>query len=203
MNPHLRSIFVSLGKYFLLAVACSYPVGMLMLDILWLDNGVGEQSFTEFSQTGVLLIIIGLFAHIIHRYEDQRPFTFMAIGLFIAMLIREQDFYLNSLGPYLWETLMAITFITCVALSRRTRQPFAPVFSAYLTSKAGATMAIALISLLFYSRLLGMGVIWTSLLEEGYVRTVKNAIEEGTELYAYMLILYAALQYRAQLAQQK
>jgi len=201
MNPHIKSIVVSLTKYFLLAVACTYPVAMLMLDILWLNNGVGEHSFTEYSQSLILLLIIGTFCYVIMTHEKERPFAYMAVGLFVAMLIREQNFLFNNMGAHLWESLVAITLVVTFILSRRSDTPFAPVFSTYLRSRAGQIMAIGLVILLFYSRFFGMSLIWTSLLDDGYVRTVKNAMEEGTELLAYVLILYAAQVYRKQLAE--
>lgn len=201
MNPHLKSIAGSLAGYFLLALACTFPVAMLMLDILWLNNGVGEHSFTEYAQSLILLLTIGTFAYVIAKHDKEKPFAYMAIGLFTAMLIREQNFLFNDLGAHLWESLVIITLVITITLSRRSGTPFAPVFSTYLRSRAGQIMVIGLIILLFYSRFLGMGMIWTSLLDDGYVRTVKNAIEEGTELLAYVIILYAAQVYRRRLAQ--
>lgn len=201
MDPHLKSVIISLSKYFLLALACTYPVAMLMLDILWLNNGVGEHSFTEYSQSLILLLTIGTFCYIIMKHENEKPFAYMAVGFFTAMLIREQNSLLDSMGAHLWETLVAIVFVIAFVLSRRSGTPFAPVFSTYLRSRAGQIMAVGLVILLFYSRFFGMSIIWASLLDDGYVRTVKNAMEEGTELLAYVLILYAAQVYRKQLTE--
>lgn len=200
MNPHIRSILSSLAQYLFLAFILAYPVAMIMLDILWVGNNIGEHSFTEYSQSLILVLIIATFYYITVKHEDQRPFTYMAIGLFIAMLIREQNSLFNSMGAHLWESLVAATFIMAIYLTRRNKQPFAPVFSAYLRSRAGQIMALGLILLLIYSRFLGMSIIWKSLLESGYVSTIKNAVEEGTELLAYVIILYAAQVYRVQLA---
>jgi|SRR5690554_2489386 len=200
MYTQTKSIITSLLKYFLLAIACTYPVAMLMLDILWLNNGVGEHSFTEYSQSLLLILIISTFGYIIMTYEQERPLAYMAAGLFIAMLIREQNSLFNNMGAHLWETLVAITFVIAVILSRRSRAAFVPAFDRYLNSRAAQIMAIGLVILLFYSRFFGMSIIWTSLLDDGYVRTVKNAMEEGTELLAYVLILYASQVYRKQLA---
>ncbi len=200
MNPHVKSIMTSLSTYLLLALACVFPVAMVMLDVLWVGNNIGEHSFTEYSQSFVLILIIVTFGYITAKHQDQRAFAYMAIGLFVAMLIREQNFYFNNIAAHLWETLVAITFMISLVLSRRSQQPFAETFSAYLASRAGQIMAIGLILLLFYSRFLGMSLIWKAVLQDAYTNAFKNIVEEGTELLAYVLILYASQVYRKQLA---
>lgn len=203
MNSHIKSILASLAQYFFLAFLLAYPVAMIMLDVLWVGNSIGEHSFTEYSQSLILVLIIATFYYVALKHKDQQPFAYMAIGLFVAMLIREQNSLFNSLGAHLWESLVAAVFIAAIYFARRTKQPFAPVFSTYLRSHAGHIMALGLALLLIYSRFLGMGMIWTSLLEDGYVRTIKNAIEEGTELLAYVIIFYATQVYRVQLTAEK
>ena len=42
-------------------------------------------------------------------------------------------------------------------------------------------------------RLFGMQVLWHAILEHGYMRVVKNAVEEGSESFGYMLCLAASL----------
>lgn len=199
MNQDAKVILQQLGKYFLLAVALSYPVLALMLDILWLGNHVGENSVTEHSQAIILLLIMGTFFHINKKYPDQRAFGYLALGLFTSMFIREHDFFLNNIIDNLWEVIVAIVVISAITLSVKSKQPFVSIFKNYLLSHAGHIMAISLILLLFYSRLFGMGIIWENLLDDGYVRTVKNAMEEGTELLAYVMLFYATQLYRLQL----
>jgi hypothetical protein len=68
----------------------------------------------------------------------------------------------------------------------------------FLTSRAGTVLLLGLVLLLFYARLIGMTALWTGLLGEQYIRAVKNAIEETTELLAYTFILAGSLAYAAQ-----
>ncbi|WP_231472338.1 hypothetical protein [Pseudoxanthomonas suwonensis] len=59
-------------------------------------------------------------------------------------------------------------------------------------------MTIGLVLLLIYSRLFGMTALWEGLLADSYVRVVKNAAEECTELLGYTLVMASALTYAAQ-----
>ncbi|MDX7018301.1 transporter, partial [Klebsiella aerogenes] len=52
-----------------------------------------------------------------------------------------------------------------------------------------------LLAVLVFSRLFGMQVLWHDILEHGYMRVVKNAVEEGSESFGYMLCLAASLGY--------
>lgn len=202
MDTHVKSILISLIQYFGLALLAALPTAIVMLDVMWLGNHIGEESLTEAAQSFTLILVIATFVYIVAKHEDKRPFTYMALGLFISMLFREHDFVLNKIVDNLWEACVAVTVVTVIILSRRTGRPFAPVFAAFLKSPAARIMAVALVLLVVHSRLFGMGVLWRTILDDGYVRTVKNAMEEGTELLAYLMIFYAAQVYRRELAEE-
>lgn len=203
MNIHTKSILTSLARYFALALLIALPTAIVMLDVLWLGNNIGEESLTEHMQSTVLLLIISTFIYIIAKHEDKRPFTYLALGLFISMLFREHDYVLNNIVDNLWEVLVVLTVITVTVLSRSTNRPFKPAFAEFLSSSAGRTMVMSILILLVHSRLFGMGILWKTILNDGYVNTVKNAMEEGTELLAYVLIFYATQVYRRTLATEK
>ena len=64
-------------------------------------------------------------------------------------------------------------------------------------------MAIGLVTLLFFSRTIGSGnLLWSGLLGDAYSNDFKNALQEGIELYGYILIGYSAVLYsKVQLSQ--
>ncbi len=53
----------------------------------------------------------------------------------------------------------------------------------------------AIATLLVFSRLFGMGEMWQGLMQENYMRGVKNTAEEGVELLSYSLIVFSAIWY--------
>jgi len=52
-----------------------------------------------------------------------------------------------------------------------------------------------LLSVLVFSRLMGMGGVWQTLPQDEYVRMVKNTVKEGSELFGYALCLPGTLLY--------
>lgn len=48
---------------------------------------------------------------------------------------------------------------------------------------------------LVFSRLFGMHGLWYAILDQSYVRVVKNVVEEGSESFGYMLCLIASVGY--------
>lgn len=56
-------------------------------------------------------------------------------------------------------------------------------------------LSAGLLTVLLFARLMGMGTLWHTLLADEFIRTVKNAVEEGTELFGYTLCLLATLSY--------
>ena len=52
-----------------------------------------------------------------------------------------------------------------------------------------------LLAILVFSRLFGMQALWLAILDDGYVRVVKNVVEEGSESFGYMLCLTASIGY--------
>ncbi len=46
-----------------------------------------------------------------------------------------------------------------------------------------------------YSRLMGESILWQTLMEENYVRNVKNAVEESIELLGDTIILFGAMEF--------
>ena len=64
------------------------------------------------------------------------------------------------------------------------------------TRTPGYGMLISgLLAILVFSRLFGMQGLWQAILDDGYVRVVKNVVEEGSESFGYMLCLTASIGY--------
>ncbi|MCG7587258.1 hypothetical protein MHN01_16625, partial [Photobacterium sp. OFAV2-7] len=51
------------------------------------------------------------------------------------------------------------------------------------------------LTLFVFARIYGMGDLWQGAMQENYLRSVKNLAEEGVELLAYSLIVFAAAWY--------
>lgn len=174
------------------------PALLLYCDIHWLGDGVGEWSLVELTQAGFLLACILAFVRLARCRPEERRFAVLAAGLFASMLLREMDAVFDVLVHGLWKWLVLPVAVGCIWHALQDRAAALSGLVRFLRSRAGTLMSIGLVLLLFYSRLMGMTVLWEGLLGENYIRVFKNAVEEATELLGYTFILASSLGYVAQ-----
>lgn len=179
-------------------VICLGPVITLLC--LWLDlhvfnNNLSEISLTEITQELTLFVIVFIHFYLAIKHDLFRYCNILVSGFFLAMLVRELDalFDLIAHGCWVWFALaVAITAIvgpvvkwrtTLTQLEQYTRTPYYGI------------MISGLVAILIFSRLFGMSMLWNVVLQEGYLRVVKNVVEEGSEMFGYMLCLAATTGY--------
>lgn len=194
---------MSLFKHFLLFLAaCFGPV--LTVFCLWVDlhffrNAVTEVSVTEIVQEVVLAAVVAIHFFLARKYSLLRGCNILIGGLFLAMLIRELDaiFDLISHGSWVWFALTTSALALIYPLSKW--KSTVSQLQQYTATPGYGMMLAGLMTILVFSRLLGMGDLWSYILQDGYVREVKNAVEEGCEMYGYMLCLTASVGYAFQM----
>ena len=54
---------------------------------------------------------------------------------------------------------------------------------------------IGLLIVLAYSRLFGMAELWQAVMGDNFNRTVKNVVEEGSELWGYALVTWGTVHF--------
>lgn len=177
------------------AVACAIGVLCLWIDVSVLGNQIPEISLTEIVQESVLAVIVVIHFMMAKKCKNMRYCNILIGGFFLTMLIRELDaiFDLIYHGSWVWfalfSTLCTVTFPvihsreTLAQLVRYTRIPYYGM------------MISGLLAILIFSRLIGTQALWHSILADGYARIGKNAVEEGSESFGYMLCLMASIGY--------
>lgn len=189
----LRGVVRAAALWCLIAVA---PM-LLLLDIQWLGNAVGERSLVETTQLVLLAVTATAFVTLARRNRADRRFAVLAAGFFLCMGIRETDAAWDLVADGLWQALVAVVALAAAAYAAADWRAALRSLGRFLGSRAGLLMTLALGILLVYSRLLGMGVIWEGLLDDQYLRVFKNAVEETTELLGYVLIAASGVMYVA------
>lgn len=190
-----RLVAGTLLRGVILMLVVSLPVFLLWLDVQWLGNTVGEVSTTELGQLAFLALITMSFGYLAWLSREDRRFATLTAGFFACMLIRELDAALDVLMDGLWQGLTFLVSATCVAYAAIDWRATVRGMARLMASRFTIVMTIGLALLLAYSRLLGMGALWQGLMEDGYTRVVKNAVEESAELLGYTLILVASIGY--------
>lgn len=185
LKPILQFVFSSLAV--LIAILC------LHLDVNLFNNGLSEISVTEIVQESLLAAIVGVHLWLARRSGAMRACNILIAGFFMSMLLRELDalFDMISHGSWVWFALG----VAAVAVTSVARHPARAVqqLVEYTRTPCWGIMLSGLLAVLVFSRLFGMGILWHNLLQDGYLRIVKNMVEEGTELFGYILCATATL----------
>ncbi|HEX9649922.1 MAG TPA: hypothetical protein VGA21_05135 [Cyclobacteriaceae bacterium] len=170
---------------------------LLFLDAFNVIDGgkFSENSYTEWAQVGVLILIILVTFWTGKVSPKEKVIINSMLGFFLMALIREFDFYLdNYVFDGAWQVLafstLAVTIIYLVRNKEAIEQASQNVFQ---TSAFGLISAGILITFIF-SRLYGRTSFWEAVMEQKYFRDVKNVSEEGIELLGYGIILIGCIE---------
>jgi hypothetical protein len=190
-----RIVLGAFARAAMFAVLLCLPVALLWVDVKWMQSIVGETSATEFGQLGLLTATALAFIALARGSEPDRRFATLVAGFFGCMLIRESDAYLDLIMDDLWQISVALIAGACLFYALKDWRSTLRSMARFVASRPGLVMILGLVLLLVYSRLFGMSSLWKGMLGDGYQRVFKNAVEEGTEVLGYALILVAALTY--------
>jgi hypothetical protein len=113
------------------------------------------------------------------------------------MLTREFDAFFDQIvhGAWKYFALAIIAFVFFKAWRLGKENTIASL-AAFMKTRSFVFIFIGLLIVLAYSRLFGMGELWHTIMADHFNRTVKNVVEEGTELWGYALVFWGAVKYR-------
>jgi hypothetical protein len=191
--------FILKRLLFVIISVVAVVLGLLILfsDVIWFHDFVRENSFTEIAQESILLLIALLFFAHARKVPSRRPISVLIGGFFTCMLIRELDFAFDELAHGSWVWFALATAVACLVYAFSNRERALEGLAAFMRHPAYGMMLSGLLCVLIFSRLFGMHELWQGLMLDGYNRLVKNMVEEGTEMFGYILCLQAAVWYRA------
>lgn len=199
-SPPSSPCSISFGSTCLRATLYILIIGAVMQGVLW-EAGLpdrfrfSEIGFTESMQSLCLLINCLLLIHARQVLKGLPHVTLLMLGLFGAALIREQDFFLDAyVFDGAWQTLVTLLVLPILYWIIRHRHEFVREFEGFSESFAFGLFASGFLCVFVFSRLYGRGEMWEALLVERYVRVFKDAAEEVTELFGYLLLTYAMVE---------
>lgn len=185
-------------KYFALRFVC-YAILLLGISkIIEIDMGLQsfkESSNTEHAQDFLLFISFMLSFFIGYRFKKIREFSFSLAALLLVSFIREMDAVFDQLfhGAWVYPAILVI-LVYAVFIFKKFKTLLRQIgkLSDHI-SFGMLTMGILIIHV--FSRLYGRKKIWKALMgEDNFIRTVKDASEEGIELLGYSIIFIGVIE---------
>lgn len=170
---------------------------IIYLDGMWLakPGQFGEVSFTEFGQLTMLLVAAGIFLKAGSIDTSSRGLSFILAGMAFLGAIRELDGFLDMIWHGSWKVPFYLVLCLVVWLGYRNRDTLQEAIEDFLKQPAWGVLLSGFLVVFVFSRLFGIGDLWKSIMADNYMRAVKNAVEEGTELMGFSLIMLAAFEY--------
>lgn len=157
-------------------------------DALFSEDGV-----LEWVQITLLVAAAGAFTTA-GRRQKEGHWLFVFAMLAMVAALRELDRVFDRQLPVPWEAAVGLVLLAAGIYCWRRRGDLKRQWPAIAQEPIFAMLAAAAIALAF-SRLLGQAPLWKAVMgPDDYRRIVKNAMEEGTELLAYVLLLVASIE---------
>ncbi|TDO99368.1 hypothetical protein [Marinomonas balearica] len=152
-----------------------------------------EDSLTETLQDTFAALSAAMFFTVAYISTKFRYAAILLGSLMSMMWVRESDSFLDqNVFDGAWQAIVfAILVVTLFSL----RNKFVAAYQSlkdYSTTASFGLMSAGLVIVLAFSRLMGRGKLWQALMDDSYMRAVKNLVEEGTELLGYTIIVLAA-----------
>ncbi|MGQ1909015.1 hypothetical protein ACT3CE_04440 [Marinifilum sp. RC60d5] len=165
-----------------------------------IDGGkFGEASQTELLQELYLLLTSLTFILVGVRSKNHKAISYLFGGGAFVAFIRELDVYFDQIYHGAWFPLAMIVLLVAVFLVFKKKKQIWENLEEFFTTPAFGTFIAGFLSVFVFSRLFGTKKVWRALFEveqlEPVQRWVKNAVEEGSELFGYTLLFIAAVEF--------
>jgi len=195
MTTETNRLFKAVIELCVLALLTVLAPLVLHFDIMVLGNQVGELSLTELLQESLLVAIVIILWASAFRRPDARGFLVLAGGFFACLLARELDaFFDYAVFHGFWFYVALCIFFVSVCQAFVWRESILPPLCKFAGTAPEMIMSVGVMVVMVLSRTMGSGIlVWKPVMGASYTPLVKTAIQEGLELYGYLLIFYASL----------
>ncbi|MFK8051670.1 MAG: hypothetical protein AB8F65_01760 [Woeseiaceae bacterium] len=157
--------------------------------------GTSEYSLVEWQQVFILMVIIG-FALLSTRWGVYGPVLGVLLAsMGVVALVRELDFFLDAyLLDHSWQVIVAMIVVVVSVYVWRMRADLQKTLDRMQPSIGLSLILVAWLFLTGFVGVIGHEPFWEHLLGDAYVRIVKIAVEELSELAGYWLWLVGQIE---------
>lgn len=173
----------------------SLVAGALVIDVAVMHTACGERSLVAWFQFGCAFLSSALMFLLAALDSRCRAAYYAFAHLFLSMAAYElmRDVY-NLMPRWIsWSVVATILFIgACFVFARR--RSFALGFRRLVSLRSFNALPFGLVSIWVVSKILSIRAVWeTQPLSSDGVRVVKHLVEEGAELFGYVMVLCWAI----------
>lgn len=194
----MQSFGMLMGRAFLYLLFIVGVVQLFAMEgyALLSKSDYSENSVTEKMHDALAFSSCALFLWAARLSQSLRPAAVIVGTLVGLMFIREFDAFLDErVFDGAWQVFVFLAIVAATIYLIKQPYKVKPSLVEYSrTSSAGIFLSGILVVLVF-SRLFGRGSFWQAVMEDNYMRLVKNIAEEGTELVGYALLFIAAFEF--------
>lgn len=159
----------------------------------------GEESWTEIAQYSILALSTLLLILSCRKNSSDSVIATLMAGMTTIAMIRECDALFDiDIFDGAWQTAAAIAALCTFALVYRKKDQLVPGIILFIKRPSFGYFVCGFIIVFVYSRLFGRYGLWLDIMGMGpglAVRAVKNAAEEGTELFGYSVLFIACVEF--------
>lgn len=198
---NLKPVFFAALRVVLYAIPVVASALIIKSDAgIIIDNGkFGEGSQTEWMQQTYLLLTSLIFIVAGVRSRNHQAISYLFGGGALVALIREFDVYFDKIYHGAWFPFAMFVLLLSIYMVYRKRQQIWENLEEFFTTTAFGTFIAGFLAVFVFSRLFGTKKVWRALFDVEKLdlvqRWVKNAVEEGSELFGYTLLFIAAIEF--------
>ena len=154
-----------------------------------------EQSLTERPQDLFTFSSSVIFFICAYYSKPLRQACILLGALTLMMFVRESDSYLDqNVFDGAWQAIVSVILLAVIVVLRKQVKESYQSLRRFSETSSFGFVACGMVIILAFSRMMGRGALWKALMGDGYVRVVKNVVEEGTELLGYSIVMIAAVE---------
>ena len=165
----------------------------------------GETSKTELTQQLLLLLTSIAFISIGLISKSHKAIAFLFGGGVLVALTREVDAFFDLIYHGAWLPVAILIAGITIFLTVRQRKQLKQNLEEFVCTPAFGILLSGFLSVFIFSRIFGAQKVWKAIFEvenlNAIQRWVKNAAEEGSELFGYTLLFIAAVELFIHIAQ--
>ncbi|MEI8634542.1 hypothetical protein P4S72_25985 [Vibrio sp. PP-XX7] len=187
MFRHILPLILAVTGSSLLVILC------ISFDYTYGARIINETSMTEYMQQILLGIAVIAFYRVKTQRYSLRHGAILISGFFLVLSIRELDFLFDYIRHGFWVYPALAVTGAAIFYAAGAKKQIVNQLAEILSAPNMRILVCGLFLLLVFSRLFGMGPFWKMIMQDHYMRGVKDVAEEGIELLCYGLIAYASV----------